>query len=138
MKEPVSNSCSIMREEKVFIIHLYRNCFEVRNIDAALTGTLGARIPQSMGAPEPSDNCNSNGALVCFQWGDDARVEILECEDQDCFRLSWSVSLLRVVEDCLGNVIRAVSPDKAHTFSVQTLEMVTGTGARRSWCSISP
>ena len=89
-----------MREEKVFIIHLYRNCFEVRNIDAALTGTLGARIPQSMGAPEPSGDCN--GAIMCFRWGTDARVEILECEDWDCFRVSWTVTHLRVVEDCLG------------------------------------
>ena len=77
----------------------------MRNIDVALTGTLGAKIPQSMGAPEP-DNCSSNGALVCFQWGNDARVEILECEDQDCFRVSWTVSSLRVVEDCLGNKIK--------------------------------
>ena len=53
--------------------------------------------------------CNRSGALVCFQWGNDARVEILECENQDCFRVYWSVSLLRVVEDCLGNVTRAVS-----------------------------
>ena len=65
-----------------------------------LTGTLGARMPQSMGAPEPSGNCN--GAIMCFQWGNVARVEILECEDWDCFRVSWTVTHLRVVEDCLG------------------------------------
>ena len=53
--------------------------------------------------------CIHNGSLLCFQWGNDARVEILECEAQDCFRVSWSVSLLRVVEDCLGNVISCIS-----------------------------
>ena len=52
--------------------------------------------------------CNNSGSLMCFQWGNEARVEILECEDQDCFRVSWTVSLLRVVEDCLGNVISCI------------------------------
>ena len=84
--------------------------------------------------------CDHSKSLMCFHWGNDARVEILECQDQDCFKVSWTVSLLRVVEDCLGNVTNWISRyiDKTHTFSVQTLEMVTGTGARRSWCSISP
>ena len=50
--------------------------------------------------------CVHSGSLMCFQWGNDARVEILECVDQDCFKVAWTVSLLRVVEDCLGNVIQ--------------------------------
>ena len=103
--------------------------------NAVLTGTLGARMPQSMGAPEPSGNCN--GAIMCFQWGTDARVEILECEDWDCFRVSWTVTHLRVVEDCLGTELQNIYI--ILTFScVQTLAMVTGTGAQRSWSSIFP
>ena len=65
-----------------------------------MTGTLGARIPDDMGSMWR--NCHRNGAIMCFQWGTDARVEILECEDWDCFRVSWTVTQLRVVEDCLG------------------------------------
>ena len=116
-----------------------------------LTGTLGTRIPGALGAPEPAEvkhshcffyirsmmcqDC-SDGVVMCFQWGNVARVEITDCEDTDCFLVSWTVTHLRVVEDCMGKGVD--SGESPQDILCQTLDMVIGTGAQRSWCSISP
>ena len=117
---------------------------------SVLTGTLGTRIPGAMGAPEPAEvkrhcfwirsmmclcqDC-SDGVVMCFTWGNVARVEITDCEDTDCFLVSWTVTHLRAVEDCMGKVVD--SGESPQDILCQTLDMVIGTGAQRSWCSIS-
>ena len=68
---------------------------------SVLSGRLGVRIPSGLGEPHLVEPCGAGDA--CYRWGDVAEMRVHQEEEEDiCYQVSWRVSGLAVVEDCVG------------------------------------